>query len=831
MGLEAAPEVDWKVIPVRYPTQDVVVAGLNVLDFGAVPDGRTDCTAAFQEALNAMREAGGGTVFVPEGFYRFDGRLRIPTSVTLRGEWHSPFKTNGKVVGSVLMPFADQGQEEGTAFVSVHTSAGIRDLTIWYPEQSAGNPTPYPFCLEQTGMNNATFQNLTLLNPYQGIKIGPQPNELHYVNHVFGTPLKVGIRYDSTTDIGRLERVFFSPRYWRSSGLRGAPVAGSGFEGWLRANGTGIHMLRSDWEYVDRVHVEGYQTGFMVTEGARGAANAQFRRLILRDCAVALAVDKTNPYGMVFTQCYFAGDSYGVLLSPEFNSVVLFSHCLFQAGRALESRGNGVVFLEQCRVLRGDLEVDRGVLSIVSSELASVGSRLHFGSDVDGVVISGHDFSGDAVALGSGSPAEKLQVLEDRLPLRGIPEYPFREEQAFRPASTELVLVWPEEGEDSSGKIQQALDSLASRGGVVLLPGEDYILRGRLRIPSGVELRGIHDVPHHTMALGSILHVSPPDGEPTIVMEAASGLRGLSFNYPDQDINDLKEFPFLIQGAGAELYIINVNAANPYRYLDLSTHRCDRHFVDYLSGSPLREGVRIGGGSRGGELRNLQFNPHYWSRGPRNNPFFANKTAGGIKSGTGNDLWEYQKANMDALVLSDCVDQFLYQNFVYGSLYGIRFTESQGKGPQNLICHGHGTDGSKIGVFFEHGSETITMINSELVAMSSEDKTAIRVGPEFGAEAVLINTMVWGTPDHLAEVESGTLVLQNLTATRHGDGIRVGQGQAVGVNLNFLNSRPGVHAQASGAGQGLFRGLVVRKELVLGEGEEGLDVDQVVIRK
>jgi len=47
------------------PGQHVV----NVLDFGAVGDGRTLCTAGIQAAVNACAAAGGGKVFVPPGKY------------------------------------------------------------------------------------------------------------------------------------------------------------------------------------------------------------------------------------------------------------------------------------------------------------------------------------------------------------------------------------------------------------------------------------------------------------------------------------------------------------------------------------------------------------------------------------------------------------------------------------------------------------------------------------------------------------------------------------------------------------------------------------------
>ena len=178
------------------------------MDFGAVADAVTDCTPAFQAALNKMASHGGGTVFVPGGAYAFRGRLKIPPSVTLRGEWLEPTTHSAQVKGTVLAVYTDAGNADAPPFISVDTSAGVKNLAIWYPEQNARRPIPYPFTLAQLGqLDNATFENLTLVNPYQGIRIGPGPNELHYLHNIYGTPLKVGISYDSTTDIGRLEEI------------------------------------------------------------------------------------------------------------------------------------------------------------------------------------------------------------------------------------------------------------------------------------------------------------------------------------------------------------------------------------------------------------------------------------------------------------------------------------------------------------------------------------------------------------------------------------------------------------------------------------------------
>ncbi|MFQ3549651.1 MAG: glycosyl hydrolase family 28-related protein, partial [Armatimonadota bacterium] len=62
----------------------------SVLDFGAVADGKTDCTQAFQTALDTARDAGGGVVNVPSGRYRIDGNLVINSHVTLEGSSRIP---------------------------------------------------------------------------------------------------------------------------------------------------------------------------------------------------------------------------------------------------------------------------------------------------------------------------------------------------------------------------------------------------------------------------------------------------------------------------------------------------------------------------------------------------------------------------------------------------------------------------------------------------------------------------------------------------------------------------------------------------------------------
>lgn len=57
----------------------------NVLDFGAVSDGKTDNTEAFNKAIKKCTESGGGKVLVPKGEY-FTGPIHLDNNVNLHLE-------------------------------------------------------------------------------------------------------------------------------------------------------------------------------------------------------------------------------------------------------------------------------------------------------------------------------------------------------------------------------------------------------------------------------------------------------------------------------------------------------------------------------------------------------------------------------------------------------------------------------------------------------------------------------------------------------------------------------------------------------------------------
>jgi len=109
---------------------------LNVQDFGAVGDGQTDCTEAFQKAL-AAAAAKRGTVFVPDGVY-VTATLRLPPHTGLVGNATWGYREFGGAtlrlrdangpcllditgaVGATLNGLSLQGQDLGTGIHGVY---------------------------------------------------------------------------------------------------------------------------------------------------------------------------------------------------------------------------------------------------------------------------------------------------------------------------------------------------------------------------------------------------------------------------------------------------------------------------------------------------------------------------------------------------------------------------------------------------------------------------------------------------------------------------------------------------------------------------------------
>jgi hypothetical protein len=144
--------------------------GINVREHGAVGDGTTNDSAAFNAALNAASSAGGGLVVVPIGAYRIDP-INIPENVALCGMIPGPpdAYTDPLVNNKYCTLLANS---TGTQLVFLNTGSSLQDVLIHYPQQvlaSATTPNVYPAAIYMA--DRCYVRRVTTTNAYIGIDV------------------------------------------------------------------------------------------------------------------------------------------------------------------------------------------------------------------------------------------------------------------------------------------------------------------------------------------------------------------------------------------------------------------------------------------------------------------------------------------------------------------------------------------------------------------------------------------------------------------------------------------------------------------------------------
>ena len=270
---------------------------LNVKDYGAKGDGKTDDTAAFQKALDAAGKAGGGGVLAPTGNYFFAGHLNVPPAVTLKGVWESVPAHNGIRDRGLPKPTDDgttflitegAGREDAPPFITLNTNSTLKGVVLYYPQQNEDDvPKPYPWSVAMRGKNPAVL-DVEMLNPFNGIDTAT--SERHLIRNVHGQPLRRGIFVDAIYDIGRIENVHFNP-WWSMK---------KPFE-WQMANGEAFIFGRTDWQYVLNTFCYGYKVGYKFIQTKAGVCNGNFLGLGADDCRTAVVVEQSAPFGLLIT--------------------------------------------------------------------------------------------------------------------------------------------------------------------------------------------------------------------------------------------------------------------------------------------------------------------------------------------------------------------------------------------------------------------------------------------------------------------------------------------------------------------------------------------------
>jgi len=379
--------------------------GFNVRDFGAVGDGKTDDTAAFQKALDAAAQAGGGIVHAPRGNYFFAGHLNVPNAVTLAGIWESVPAHNGLRDRGLPKPTDDgttflvsegAGSEEGPAFVTLNTNGTLKGVVIYYPQQIAdAAPQAYPWAIAMRGKNPAVV-DVELLNPYNGIDA--TRNERHLIRDVQGQPLRRGVLVDSIYDIGRIENVHFNPWWSHRPKL---------FQ-WQMENGEAFIFGRSDWQYVYNTFCFGYKVGYRFIRTKAGVCNGNFLGIGADDCYTALVVDDCAPYGLLITNGEFVSfhgpDPTMIGVAETNKGSVRFVNCAYwgPCNQIARLAGTGTVGFSDCTFVqwggpeknRPALQARSGTLLVRGCEFRQDRPQIELGPDVARAIITENLFTG-----------------------------------------------------------------------------------------------------------------------------------------------------------------------------------------------------------------------------------------------------------------------------------------------------------------------------------------------------------------------------------------------------------------------------------------------------
>jgi len=826
MGCTYVFSQNWQLVNPKYPTTDAFVAGF-VVDVDTYGKGDVDVTKHLQGLIDQLDNCsgdpkhGGGVVYLPEGNYRIDGTLILRKGITLRGDWKKPVKGQ-PIQGTILEIRSGKGNEGGTPFIMMESASAVMDLNFWYPEQQPNNITPYPPAIQfgRPGIHGDEFcnaKNITLVNAYSGIYFYQGGGTCPTINGVYGTPLKQGVEIDRIVDIGRVEWCDFSPAYWEGSGLPNAPTGTNvALRQWLRENGTGVVMRRNDWSYTCYLTVDGYNKGFhaLQSKGDTSTPNGHNYGFNLTNCKYGLYFEGRQGEGCMFTDIKIQNCEYGVYLSDASAGVLqLYKWKIDASNYALfsDKKSSTRIAMQESEIKRGKVRLQGGTLTALDNDFNNEKPQIQFEANARGNITGNRFAKGVEIVENS---IFKNQINHEPVEVKKLPEYTEVKPLVKKPSRHEMYNVMNfgvEKGTrnkipaaDATKGIQEALDKASQEGGgIVYLPPGHYRINGSLSIPANVELKGSIDVSAFPLGPGSVFEVYNQT-TPAVQMKANSGLRGVVFNYPEQEIcvvmpNPI-EFPFAIQMQGDNAYIVNVGMRAAYRGVDLSSFSCSNFYIDFLTGYFFKEGINIKN-STNGILSNMQCNTIVYNSGGEVEKFGgwpnSNKTAceGELNNDGPKSPYLYNSKNLDFLTMENVKDVLLYNNFNYNALNGIVFKDNV-----NGLALGFALDDDRTTILVDGTNVNFDFINLQDVALhrgtAADGKSSyIKTTANFQTGAInIFSSDYWGRASSSGIVMDGagtiTLNMANFMHSGVESFARVNNGR-LDINCSVVNAPEG----------------------------------------
>lgn len=379
--------------------QPPTATSIDATSFGVKADGTSDNTTAIQRALDAAGQQG-GVVRLPAGQFLVAGSLKIPVGVALVGANQAPVYIE-PLIGTVILATGGRDKEDAPALFELGDSATVQGLSVYYPEQKPDDIHPYAWTFHLQGGDN-TIENVTLINCYNGIKIGPEPNVRHRIRSVSGCVLRRGIWLDNCTDIGRIENVQWHCHWWSS------PKVGGDWEKiyqYMWQNCEGFVFARTDWEYVTNTFIFPANIGYRFIATKNGAMNGQLSGIGADAVNRCMVVDEIQPMGLLITNGQFVAfngeNPIEIVINPTCVGSVRLQNCNFwgPAVQNVVSHSQSFVSLSNCYFSSGMpkhpgkalVEADSGKLQVHGCSFATPEPSILLGKGLKHAIVTGNN--------------------------------------------------------------------------------------------------------------------------------------------------------------------------------------------------------------------------------------------------------------------------------------------------------------------------------------------------------------------------------------------------------------------------------------------------------
>ena len=233
---------------------------------------------------------------------------------------------------------------------------------------------------------------------------------------------------------------------------------------------------------------------------------------------------------------------------------------------------------------------------------------------------------------------------------------------------------------DATSAIQKAIDDcFENGGGTVWLPKGEYRVTGNIYIQKFVTLRGEYQDPDIGTDYGTVIIAdveSSNDMRPSLfTVGASAGAVGLTIWYPEQDINNVKPYPytFYVDGSSDGMLhtIKDCTLINSYRGIGVGAE-CELGIkqvhemttIENVKGTCLYEGLNNTNSSDVDTIKTLYISNRYWANaGEKFNAPDEEK------------LNEYTRKNACGIALGDLEWPNIADVDISDMLYGIQFRE------------------------------------------------------------------------------------------------------------------------------------------------------------